>query len=166
MWSLILCVDCQITVTAGSYIQIYISVPLCLRVYRPSSHHTAPLLDLCISDCLYVWQSHSSSPLHGSQTGWCVTMQSCDLFWVCGELRCRLLVWWDKRRPYKFKALCLRGPGTLLSWSSSNGIFLFKCKSTLLKSLTFSSRRFVKLLLNRRVMEKYCLISNNRNTLM
>lgn len=28
MWSLIL-LDCQISVTAGSYIQIYISLPLC-----------------------------------------------------------------------------------------------------------------------------------------
>lgn len=78
MWSLIL-LDCQISVTAGSYIQIYISLPLCrcltpppiilLLCAQPTDEwiHALMCFCVCVLVWVYVWWSHSSSPLHGSK---------------------------------------------------------------------------------------------------
>lgn len=72
MWSLIL-LDCQISVTAGSHIQIYISLPLCrciapppiipLLYTQPRDEDLRVRVCVCMYVCLCV--SHSSSPLHG-----------------------------------------------------------------------------------------------------
>ncbi len=59
MWSLIL-LDCQISVTAGSHTQIYISLPPCLCITPPPIILPSPLfsakscVDLCISVCVCV----------------------------------------------------------------------------------------------------------------